>query len=330
MVRLLAVCLGLCVAVGCSTPADGPAWVLKHHGAASPRAQAKEPPADARTEGDACPTPDTEVAAEDCEGLPEGYGLTPEHPVEWGLFAAGGNQRKIPYFGRLLCGDGNPAYAQRLGTSSAPRPSSSPPSMHGRNRTNDGPETLDHWKVECGNEVFTFYSNIKRCGSHCVPRSMRLASARGMKSWFAADDARKQGDLDEYHRLAAEARASDPGVASFERTYFVSLLLLDRIEEALEAAEEAVLRLPGHSDFASYRIVALSALERWAEVETRADALLQEIEGTEDRNLASVLCRRAVASKHLGKPDEEASFRKRACEAGEERCCPKAEASATE
>jgi len=188
-------------------------------------------------------------------------------------------------------------------------------------------DIIDHWEIECGGEIISLYSNINRCGSHCVPKPFSLVSASGYDAWRRAARVQQEGNFEEAIRLGDLARATDPASIMIQRGYISALVQAERIADALQAIEEALVHLPENSDLHSYRLVMLANLQRWEDADLAADALLQRIEGTEDRNLGLALCVKSRTAQEFGRTEEVATFRDRACAAGSERCCEEAQAT---
>lgn len=316
---------GLCFLIlmlgwSCTSPVQ-PQWFLAHH---SPAQGAQEPAPETgpQDEGDACPVADTEVDPALCEDLPDDYGFSPEHPLEWGIFAIGGNERIVPFFDRLLCESGDGAFAKRVGSRQVRRPSSSPPSVLGRGRK--GGETIDLWRVECGKETTTIYANINRCGSHCPPKGFSLRSVAGHRAYQRALTLEREENLKEAVLAVEEAISLDPSVVAFRRTRGAYYIRLGRLEDLVRSTEEDVQAIPGHTDLLSYHVAALYRNSRWEEADTAANELLDLIDGTEDRNLPHILCRKGYISEVLGRAEEGLDFRMRSCEMGFD-CCPEEE-----
>ncbi|MBI4511152.1 MAG: hypothetical protein HY698_16085 [Deltaproteobacteria bacterium] len=269
-----------------------------------------------------CPREDLDVDPSFCaETVPEGYGMTKDMPLEWGLEAA---SRGVLWMNRLACENGGKPETHREGnvgpasvTSISPR---SPMTGMAGARVPDI-DIVDAWQVRCpGREPFTLYTNMYRCGNPCPPFKMRLIPARAKKLHEASVRALEEKRFEDALAHAQEALRLAPGVETYLAWLGAVYFVFDRPEDALpllEAARAIDPRSPLHRLHIGAVHDELGHLVEYAGI---LDELLQEL--PPDHALVPELkCRKAGVLKRAGKPDEAIALAADACGAGFNRCC---------
>lgn len=278
--------------------------------------------------GGACPTLETDVPEALCEDLPEDFGLSRLHPVEWGRQAATGirsEQGLMPnsslYFGRLICADGSrPAIYSRVTDGKSPLPSSSPrnPELRGFEESED---ILDFWRLRCGDRIIGMYSNVYRCGGGCVPSPFRVVPASAWSAYVRGKELQSEGDHAGALASYEEAVAAFPTSVDLQVALVTATLEEGQLQRGLERADAALEQLP-HAPFLG--VLRTIALVRLGRLEA-AEGNLREVRlrlPPDDPTQGMVLCAQAFIHEAAGDLRQADHLRALTCKWDGPSCCP--------
>lgn len=276
----------------------------------------------------ACPTPERDLPEAICRDLPEDYGLSREHPVEWGARAASGvniKDRYMPveslYFGRLICQDGSdPRIVSRgmdgpaLAVSTAARD----PKRIKADET--APDIIDFWRLWCGDTLYGLYSNSYRCGSPCVPSPFKLIPAEAHAAYEEGKRHRREGRMLE--ALHAYQRALDlyPESVRFHEAVIRAHIETGDLEAALAHADAAMARFPREHYLRYLKVATLGLLERFDDANEEAHGLFRRTH-LDDPIRISLHCLVANLDLRAGNEERGRKGRELACKLGAQECC---------
>lgn len=289
-------------------------------------------PATAPLQEASCPTIHTDVVEALCADLPADYGLSRHAPVEWGRRAASGLAPKgqpLPssalYFGRLICADGtDPIILSRSIGGPPATPSLSPLNTDATKIDANSADILDYWKIKCGDTMIRMYSNMYRCGSHCVPAAFQVIPADAWEVFTRGRELQDQGDQEGAVAAFGAAVQAYPRSLKLQENYVFTLLHLQRHEEGLAQAEEALRHLPHGKFLRLFKAISLTHLDRLDEAEQTLREIFVHIH-PDDPFQAAAFCHQSSIHRRRGETQEADATQELACKLGAKACCRQSE-----
>lgn len=278
------------------------------------------------TAGPTCPTLETEVPPEYCDGLPEDYGLSRRAPVEWGLDAAAGvNRSSGPalsslYYGRLLCPDGSTPTVLSRTMAGPPLIDSTSQRSRRPKVTDDSQDIIDYWKIQCGDTMIRMYSNSYRCGSLCVPKPFKLMPAAARRAHEQALELERNGRADEALALHEKAVALYGESVRLQTDLIHSYLGNERPEQALHQANAALQKMPRATHIYLLVVFSLKNLGRIDEAQQALTDFFRTSHPDDDIRPAA-FCARSMLYEEEGKHEDAAKTAMLSCQMGFKACC---------
>lgn len=279
------------------------------------------------TMGPSCPTVETDVPPELCEGLPEGYGLSRHAPVEWGLPPATGITREsgpMPitslYYGRLLCSDGShPTILSRSMGGVPPSKPTSPRSPRPK-VSEEAEDILDFWKVQCGDTLVRMYANTYRCGSVCPPAPFKVMPAAAWNAHVEALALQDEGKEEEALPLHEQSVSIYGESLRLHEFLIFSYMNNKQSEKALEHIDVVLQKFPNAKRIAVLRPAALRNLDRLEEAHQALTTVLQSLHPDDDVR-PRAFCYRATIYAQEGATKKAVEAAMLSCKMGFEDCC---------
>jgi hypothetical protein len=269
------------------------------------------PPIDLAT---TCPTPYVALDAAACEGVrPEGYGLTPELPLEWGGAGVG-----PLWFNRLMCDDGAEPYIRQL-PEAIPGPGSSAP-LSALGVARGEANILDVWEVQCGERHEQWFVDVYHCGNPCPPAGTDLLPASAFSLYLSSVELARQNQRSSAEALMDRATELEPG-SEMLWTWRGTLELSNaRYEESLTSLERASELSHDTLGIQMREELALYEMGRFEDHLELLDQLIDEL----PRNhpvLPELYCKRGRTLVNLERGEEAMLALARSCAMGFMPCC---------